>query len=162
MISVILVIDAGSSSIRCTGYEYRGIIYNIESNEAISCAPEDASTGKSATTTSSDGAASSPSSNVKPLDGMNHTIEMTSVIPNTGHIRIHEVLDAIDKCIDEVLQLLRDAQQSNFRIVAVGFSTFAMNLCGVDRSGDPLGEVATLSYACNRDDVVKACENLKR
>ncbi|KAL7526032.1 hypothetical protein ACHAXR_003321, partial [Thalassiosira sp. AJA248-18] len=89
---------------------------------------------------------------------------MTSVIPNTGCIRVNELLLAIDKCIDEVLSLLRQSaakQNSSFQIVGVGLSTFAMNLIGVDVFGEPVGESATLSYDCNREEVVMECQSLK-
>ncbi|KAL7530176.1 hypothetical protein ACHAXR_003347, partial [Thalassiosira sp. AJA248-18] len=151
MVSVILAIDAGSSSIRCTGYEFTfgdqqsGGPFFAHNNDFVQ-------------------PTSAPPSPVKEMDGISHTIRMASVVPNTGCVRIHEVLSAVDKCIDEVLGLLRQStlvQNSSFQIVAIGFSTFAMNLIGVDVFGEPVGEAATLSYACNREDVVKECESLK-
>ena len=91
---------------------------------------------------------------------------MASIIPNTGYIRIHKVLSAIDECIDEVLRLLRQKEEkeggkSSYQIVGIGFSTFVTNLVGVDTFGEPVGETATLSYACNREDVVKECQSLR-
>ncbi|KAL7531995.1 hypothetical protein ACHAXR_004362 [Thalassiosira sp. AJA248-18] len=154
MASVILAIDidAGSSIIRCTGYEYHGISYNIYSGEPYHA--QERSTKQPSSTLSSC---------VKAIDGICHTIQMTSFTSSTGYLRIHEVLSAIDRCIDEVLLLLRQSilQDSSFQIVAIGFSTSAMNLIGVDMSGEPVGESATVSYACNREEVVKECQSLK-
>jgi gluconokinase len=97
------------------------------------------------------------------MEGMNHSVPMTSVSPNTGYIHIHEVLDAIDLCIDEVLRLLRQTfADETYNITALGFSTFVMNLVGVDEFGQPLGDEATMSYACNRADVLEACSRIKR
>ena len=105
---------------------------------------------------------------VTAMEGISHTIAMTSIIPNTGHIRIHKVLSAIDECIDEALRLLRQKKkeeekvgESSYQIVTIGFSTFVTNLVGVDVFGEPVGESATLSYACNREDVVKECQSLR-
>ena len=102
------------------------------------------------------------------LEGVNHTIRMSSIIPNMGHIRIQQVLLAADTCVDEVLRLLRQKRgeekldkNSSYQIVAIGFSTFVTNLVAVDMHGDPVGEAATLSYACNREDVVKECQKLR-
>lgn len=143
MTSVILAIDAGSSSIRCIGYEY---LNNSQEDELFSEQQRP----------------SSPSPQlVRAIEGIAYTIPMQSVIPNTGHIRIHKVLTAIDECIDEVLLLLRhNMPGSSYEVVAIGFSTFVMNLVGVDVYGEPVGESATLSYACNREDVVKECQEL--
>ncbi|KAL7552236.1 hypothetical protein ACHAWF_015468 [Thalassiosira exigua] len=141
--SVILAIDAGSSSIRCTGYEHRGV--------GGDGGP-------------SDGGASPSRAPVRALEGVCHAVPMASVVPNAGHIRVDEVLSAVDECVDEVLRKLREesSPHCSCRVVAVGFSTFVMNLVGVDANGDPVGEAATLSYACNREDVLKECRSLIR
>ena len=93
-----------------------------------------------------------------------------------SYIYVQQVLSAIDECVDKVLYLLRASDHdisgysddtnattnSNcFQIVAIGFSTFVMNLIGVDTNGSPVDDVATCSYACNRDDVVKECQDLR-
>lgn len=149
---IILAIDAGSSSIRCTAYEYLSIIGgsgNENKNEHRE------------------------NKNIKTIDGISHTITMSAINPNTGHIYVQQVLSAIDECVDKVLYLLRasdhdisgcsgDTTNGNcFQIVAIGFSTFVMNLIGVDTNGSPVDDVATCSYACNRDDVVKECQDLR-
>jgi len=148
--SIILAIDAGSSSVRCIGYEYHGNntedthnidIDNINYNQSLSPL-------------------------ITAVDGVSHTISMSAINPNTGHIHTQQVLSAIDECVDEALCLLRSAQHNNtsndrYQIIAVGFSTFVMNLIGVDINGDPVSDVATCSYACNRDDVVRECQALR-
>jgi len=154
--SVIFAIDAGSSSIRCTGYECHG----------VQCHDSPADWEMDYSTQSSSSPSTPP--RVTAMEGISHTIPMASVVPNTGHIRIHKVLSAIDECIDEALRLLRQKKEeevkvgeSSYQIVAIGFSTFVTNLVGVDVFGEPVGEAATLSYACNREDVVKECQSLR-
>lgn len=117
-----------------------------------------------------------PHTLVDTLKDIGHTIQLAAIIPSTGHVRVHEVLNAIDKCVDETLRILRHkmmtvdsaidegavvAGAQTFRIVAVGFSTFVMNLVAVDIYGKPVGDVATCSYACNREDVVEECDRLR-
>jgi len=106
---------------------------------------------------------SDPSPLVSRMEGFSHTIPMAAVVPNVGFIRINEVLAAIDECIDEMLILLSKSgmPDSSYRVVAIGFTTFVMNLVGVDTYGNPVGDAATCSYACNRDDVVKECKTLR-
>lgn len=132
MLSVLLAIDAESSKIRCAAYE--------------DCTDPSAS----------------QLSSIKAMDGISHTIQMPCVNLITGHIPIHEVLSTIDECIDEVLSLLRQNVPggSSYRITGMRASSFAMNLVGVDMFGQPIGESATLSYACKREDVLKQCEML--
>lgn len=110
------------------------------------------------------------------LKDIGHTIQLAAIIPSTGHIRVQDVLNAIDTCVDETLRILRHKMMTvdfasdegagvaggqTFRIVAVGFSTFVMNLVAVDIYGKPVGDVATCSYACNREDVVEGCDRLR-
>ena len=150
--SIILAIDAGSSSIRCTGwwYEYHGNnkedTHDIDNNDI------------------NNAQFSSPL--VTAMDGISHTISMPATKHTTGHIHIRQVLSTIDECVDKVLSLLRSTQDTTssndgYQIVALGFSTFVMNLVGVDVNGDPVSDVATCSYACNRDDVVRECQALR-
>lgn len=47
-------------------------------------------------------------------------------------------------------------------IVAVGFSSLVMNLVGVDAEGIPVGDEATLSYACNLPQVATKVKELQR
>eukprot|EP00581_Thalassiosira_minuscula_P021892 CAMPEP_0184441584 /NCGR_PEP_ID=MMETSP0738-20130409/756157_1 /TAXON_ID=385413 /ORGANISM="Thalassiosira miniscula, Strain CCMP1093" /LENGTH=408 /DNA_ID=CAMNT_0026809513 /DNA_START=141 /DNA_END=1367 /DNA_ORIENTATION=- len=77
----------------------------------------------------------------------------------------------IDGCIDEVLRLLRErkekeeekkqtGKESEYQIVGIGFSSFG-NFVGVDPYGEPVGETATVSHACTREDVVRECQRLR-
>lgn len=145
MRSFLLAIDAGSSSVRCTAYEY----HHHHCKNALPPPPL-----------------------VTAVKGIGHVIPLEAIVPNTGHIRINEVLIAIDITIDETLRLLRQrmllscdknimTHSCPYQVVAIGFSTFVMNLVALDIHGDPVGNVATCSYACNRDDVVKECHRLQ-
>ena len=148
--SIILAIDAGSSSVRCRGYEYHG--NNTENTQDIDIDNNNINYIQSL------------SPLVTAMDGICHTISMSAIDHNTGHIHIQQVLSVIDKCVDEVLSLLRSTHNNTsngYQIIAVGFSTFVMNLVGVDVNGDPVSDVATCSYACNRDDVVRECQSLR-
>lgn len=163
MKSIILAIDAGSSSIRCTAYEYLSIIGG-SGNENENEDRENIDTQN----------INEPHV-IKAIDGISHTITMSAINPNTGHIYVQQVLSAIDECVDKVLYLLRTSDDlsgfsddtnattnSNcFQILAIGFSTFVMNLIGVDTNCNPVDDVATCSYACNRDDAVKECQDLR-
>jgi hypothetical protein len=145
MRSFLLAIDAGSSSVRCTAYEY----HHHHCKNALPPPPL-----------------------VTAVKGIGHVIPLEAIVPNTGHIRINEVLIAIDITIDETLRLLRQRMLLScdknimthsypYQVVAIGFSTFVMNFVALDIHGDPVGNVATCSYACNRDDVVKECHRLQ-
>jgi gluconokinase len=126
---VILALDIGSSSVRCSAYRI---------------------VDKDTTTTT-------------PLEQCCRKIRC--VQPNTGKIQLEteeggSLLDEIDACVEMILQDLR--QYWDFQVVGLGFSTFVMNLVGVDSSGNVVGQEATLSYACNSSDVVKECRNLRK
>jgi ribulose kinase len=124
--SIIITIDTGSSSIRCTAYALQ---------------PPDIS---------------------PPIQSMNlhHSIPF-SCTSSTGHILISQLLPMIDTCVDNVLSLLQSSL-SQFDIVGIGFSTFVMNLVGVDEWGVPVDDEMTCSYACNRREAVEECERLKQ
>ena len=139
--NVILVLDVGSSSVRCSAYQ-------IVENE-------------------NDGTTS-----VEALDGCYAQLKIRSVQPNSGKIILNGVkedtgesynlLDEIDGCIHKTLASLREHDFSSFQIVGLGFSTLVMNLIGVDKNGNVIGEEATISYACNLPEVAQKCRNLKR
>lgn len=98
---------------------------------------------------------------VNVVNGVGHSVPIPAFIASTGNIRIHEVLTTIDKCIDETLRLLRlRFSYSSYQVVAIGFTTFVTNLVAVDIYGDPVGEAATCSEMCERDDVVSECQRL--
>jgi sugar (pentulose or hexulose) kinase len=89
--------------------------------------------------------------------------KLRSLQPN-GKIRIEAIITAIEACLDEVLEKLRQSAEFDplrHEIVALGFSTFCMNLVGVTSKGK-LNEEATISYACNTDAVAREVEVLKR
>ncbi|KAL7501983.1 hypothetical protein ACHAWX_000423, partial [Stephanocyclus meneghinianus] len=154
--SILLAVDAGSSSVRCKAYEFLPHRSVEDANDNVGCNQD---CGGSPSSSIHDEPHRESMPLLRAMTDIHHAVPMTCIIPNTGHIRIHSLLTAIDECIDNVLRLLRRSSMHNkeFRVVAVGFSTFVMNLVGVDDTGEPVSETATLSYACNRSDVVEQC-----
>jgi len=79
-------------------------------------------------------------------------------------------LQDINGCIDETIASLRshhqdqDHHQESFNIVAIGITTFVMNLMGIGADGDflSLGKGYTCSYACNSQSVQQQCRALKQ
>ena len=128
---VILALDVGSSSARCSAYRIL---------------KDDPTT-------------------VQALNDCSAQRKIRSVQPNTGKIKLTgedcSLLDEIDACVDTTLQALRDNGES-FQVVGLGFSTFVMNLVGVDKNGHVVGEEATISYACNTREVANECRTLRR
>lgn len=129
---LILCIDLGSSSVRCSLY------------------------------TIGDDNAAEP---IQVLDGGSTSLAWEAVHPETGKIRWRQapdgctLLDLVDQCVDELLEKL---PSSSMDIVAVGFSSLVMNLVGVDAEGIPVGDEATLSYACNLPQVATKVKELQR
>jgi gluconokinase len=121
--SVIVAVDVGSSSIRCSAYDATN--YNVVASSSQ---------------------------------------QRRSVHPGTGRIILMDdtsgesLLDVIDGCVDDVL---RQLLQGEYKVTAIGFSTFVMNLVGVDRHGHLVGDEATLSYACQTAEVNAEVEDLK-
>lgn len=124
---VILVIDIGSSSIRCSPYSVSGMEVSPVDRFGISYA-----TSK----------------------------QRKSVIPNSGKINCDGLLDEINNCIESVIEKMH-RQKIVFWVVAIGFSSFVMNLIAVDKSGNIIGEEATISYACNSTQIAKECQEIK-
>ncbi|KAL3945654.1 MAG: hypothetical protein SGBAC_000222 [Bacillariaceae sp.] len=89
---------------------------------------------------------------------------VSCVKPNSGKIRWYHgngtLLDVVDQCVDETIQSLRQ-EKVEFKVSAVGFSSFVMNLVGVDAKCNIVDEEATMSYACNTMDVAKECKTMK-
>lgn len=136
-VDTILAVDVGSSSVRCTAFEVTG-------------RADSASAGLDG-----DGDL------VRKIEG--HSIELDAVAPTTGRIKINEILDAVDECVDETLGRIRQLTPGEtMRVVSIGLTTFCMNLVGVDQVGEPVGESATLSYACNSEQVAQECLSLKQ
>ena len=145
---LVLAIDVGSSSIRCSAY-------------------------RMVTSDDDGGSTSTLPGVVTSVEGCSSSIKTQGVMPNTGKIGIYRendggdercMLDDIDTCVDVTLDKVRekyDASNSSFIVSAVGFSTFVMNLVGIDCDGKPVGNDATLSYACNAPDVARECEAIR-
>jgi hypothetical protein len=180
MRSIVLIVDAGSSSVRCTAHEYHGLVKSQNTRitsrilEALSQIDDNEEIRDATLTIPVIAPITNPPNLIDALCGIGHTIHLNAIVPSTGHIRVYDVLDAIDNCVNMTLTLLRqivhpdpislsgdNGDDRGHRVVAVGFSSFVMNLVAVDIYGDPVGEVATCSYACNRKDVVRECEKLK-
>ncbi len=171
MNSIIIALDIGSSSIRCSPYL---ICTNPRTVKALSnCA----SVRKI--------------SSVKPNSGkiiLCHHAHSTTLNKDDGEkgtvsSQQNETLfDEIDKSIDESLSKLRsEYKHHKFQIVGLGISSFVMNLIGIDDKGELIlsnsnncdsntgdacerggGGEHTLSYACNSQDVVNECMALKK
>ena len=136
---LILAIDIGSSSTRCSAYRMVTV--------------DDVSTV------------------VVAVEGCSSSIKMQAIQPNTGKVRIYRkddgsdkemcVLDDVDECVDMTLTKVREKYcESSFIVSACAFSTFVMNLVGVDSDGTPVGNDATVSYACNTPAVARECAAL--
>lgn len=136
---VILAIDVGSSSVRCSAYRYEyTFTENANHKRAI---------------------------HTIAVPGCSSSIQRQGVEPTTGTIRTKDLLNAIDTAVDEVLSKLSDQFEEtkpwvSFRVDAVGFSTFVMNLVPIDDHGD-LIENISISYACNASEVNSECQTLR-
>lgn len=173
MRSIILNIDVGTSKMHCTAYEFRHDQHLSFEQWLLTGrgTDPDHADGREMTWMRSDGGKSLVAppqlSDAMKVKGVGHTTLLSAIISETGHIRIHEVLKGIDNCIDETLKLLSlnhvsTDPESDYQVVAIGFTTFVMNLVAVDIDGNPVGEAATCSaYACKRDDVVQECQRLR-
>lgn len=75
------------------------------------------------------------------LKVLSHASKDRRTVNIDGSIATNGLLDEIDELLDRVLRSNRDCE-----VIAVGFSSFAMNLVGVDSSGK-LVPGATMSYA---------------
>jgi len=127
-LNYLLVLDVGSSSVRCCAY-------TLEDDTTISKAE------------------------------VIITRPRMSVHPVTGKIRqVMGLLDTINGCVDAVLDELASFTDSStgFAIKGVGFSSFVMNLIGIDECGNPVGDDMTLSYACNSEAVVEEVAALSK
>ena len=146
--SFILALDVGSSSVRCSAYE------------------QHASSHPSVVVASSRRARRSVH-----LDGRVAWQSSCDDAGGEGNAS-SSLLDVLDECVDDVLEQLRmrrssssDSDDETIAIQAVGFTTFVMNLVGVDRDGNVVGgegDESTLSYACQIPEVNAEVEDLKR
>ena len=171
--SVIIAIDVGSSSIRCTAY--------------------DCGCGSNTNTTTSSSSSSSSSQERQPSAFTivaSYSYPRKSVETYTGHVLItavncagsgpsstsdhttgkvneettsNDLFDCIDACVDKVLhQLQQQPNHCQTNIVGIGFTTFVMNLIGVDVEYRPIGNTATFSYACQTKQVQEEVQQLQR
>lgn len=138
---VILALDVGSSSVRCSAFRILQDDRTVQSVQAL------------------DGCnAQRKMRSVEPNTG---NIILNGKSDETGES--YSLLDEIDACIDTTLDALREKySHDDFQVVGLGFSTFVMNLVAVDSNGDVVGPEATLSYGCNSPSVVQACKDMKR
>ena len=140
---VILSLDVGSSSVRCSAFEI--------------CWAASEQKGEHR--------ASKISSCVASSRRLRRSVDSQGRIAwrNGPDSEAANLLDVIDECVDEVLtHLQQNHGLDGKRIKGVGLSTFAMNLVGVNRLGKVIGEVATMSYACQIPEVNAEVEKLKR
>ena len=130
--SIILAIDTGSSSVRCSAYNVVCGDHNDDHND-----------------------------NVVVMDGCFSSRKFKSLTPEGKFNNIQKLIEETNQCMDETLSSLRKKNIS-FEIIGVAMSSFVMNLIGVNQGGIPVGEWATLSYACNSPSVTEQCKQLKR
>ena len=69
------------------------------------------------------------------------------------------LLDLVDASVQDVLDQVK--QEESVQIVAVGFSSLVMNLVGVDSEGQVIPQ-ATACYACNQPAVANKVKELQR
>ena len=164
---IIIAIDIGSSSVRCSAYElFRAA--DLEDPRHLN----------------NHNGEESPPVVIKAIDTCRSSRPVRSVQPNTGKIQIFLghcrnddgeqpdvpddssslcLMDHVDECMDELLSKIRKTYlDGRFQILAVGFSSFVMNLVGVDSDGKIIGNEASISYACNSPDVAEQCRSLRR
>lgn len=137
---IILTLDVGSSSVRCTSYH---VLDRRNKGESY---------GENETC-------------IEAVLGCSAFQTIRSVEPNTGKICLeHSLFHKIDMIIDETISSLRQhfAHISTpFRVVGLGFSSFVMNLVALDENGHVVGADASLSYACNTLQVAEQCHRLR-
>lgn len=175
-VQIIFAVDIGSSSTRCSPW----VLQRSVDEDQVKGSPAVKS-------------GSSFSFGVKPLsahaafnDPTNgQQDEPESVVRSARHVRaIHPdtgrigsvplLLDAVDEVVEETLERLRRMSNASlssssssaplaFEIVGIGFTSFVMNLVGVDDNGEPVDDDrATLCYACNTPEVAAHVKALKR
>eukprot|EP00980_Cylindrotheca_fusiformis_P012231 scaffold2983_cov123-Cylindrotheca_fusiformis.AAC.1 len=125
---VVLAVDIGSSSVRCS-------VYNVDGTHLLESS----------------------------------SVSVSSVHPNSGKINLLQkqedketnLFDLLDKCVDQTIEKARQRSDS-FQVVAVGFSSFVMNLIAINKDGEFVGEDATISYACNDPSVAQECQHVSQ
>lgn len=161
---LVLCIDIGSSSVRCSLYKLpndndNGGSGKDGSSSSIPIVSDATTTGTTTTTTLCCSSSRS----------------WEAVHASTGKIRLQQdeesisLFDVLEECMDDLFQKINntitssdDDDDDDVVIVAVGFSSLVMNLIGVDAQGHPVGQEATLSYACNLPQVAQEVQELER
>uniref|UniRef100_K3W9T1 Carbohydrate kinase FGGY N-terminal domain-containing protein n=1 Tax=Globisporangium ultimum (strain ATCC 200006 / CBS 805.95 / DAOM BR144) TaxID=431595 RepID=K3W9T1_GLOUD len=135
---IVIVVDVGSSSIRASCF-------------ALVPQPSSAS----ATTVN----ASRSNSGVEwvLINGSLQQLHSDCIDAN-GEADILQVAAKVETVVDGALQFLRATQLTN-KIVGVGFSTFAMNILGIDDKGSPVSPVYT--YAGRRPSTAAHARELR-
>lgn len=160
---LILAIDIGSSSVRCMAYEWW-----INGSGGGDIADDVHHHRRHGGDTGNGSAGGTGLSGIVAASAR----KLRATHPVSGRIYAEAVVGAVDEVVDETIQQLHEQQHGGggqgaggagpYKVIAVGLSSFVMNLVGVGGEGELLGEEATISYACNTDDVTEEVRNLKR
>jgi hypothetical protein len=150
-IELILALDIGTSSIRCSAYQI--LEPSLESEEEEGTPYVQYVSGSLCSKTIS----------LITKSGKINLFPLQHETGNSDSSSNPSVFDIIDTCVDETLSLLRlHPSYSSFHIIGLGFSSFVMNLVGVDSLGNIIDPLATLSYACNTREVQDECKEIQR
>jgi gluconokinase len=149
---IVISVDIGSSSVRCLAYNVDAeqvnnvCVKHVICSSSIQYRSVQPNTGKIAVTS-------------KHLDDCTNTDETISI------------LDMVDSCVGKVLKQLNQTESfcgsapstnNSDKIIAIGISTFVMNLVAIDQDGYLLGDEYTMSYACNTGDVAREVLEIKK
>ena len=171
--SVILSIDVGSSSIRCTPYKYLNDADGTGAGATRSATSPSSPSNKNKHKFLASRCNDIDKSTIIAIDQCASVCNISCVEADTGYILLQRkcstantsrtILQDINGCIDETIASLRVHQHETFQIIAVGITTFVMNLIGIDNNGEnvSLGKEYTCSYACNLQSVQHQCHQLK-
>ena len=151
---LILCIDLGSSSVRCSLYE---LVVPPHDDDGTA-----AETGWIVAWHQGHDGSSFLSSSSRPWQAVHAgKIQWWQKTTSTGKNDDGvSLLDLVEECIDDILVNLQQTCDK-IQIVAVGFSSLVMNLVGVDKHGKVIPE-ATLSYSCNETSVATRVKTLQR
>jgi hypothetical protein len=176
---VILALDVGSSSVRASLYS----VVVVAAPSSSSSAPERGPVPAPTATATADAA---PAARAGAAILRSVQQERRSVL-SSGRIDTSDLFDVIDQCVDQVLREGLDRPTAptdsgaGVVVAAVGFSTFCMNLVGLDEHGAVIGHLGaqqpeeegekeddeeetgtSMSYACRSEEVDREVEQLKR
>jgi sugar (pentulose or hexulose) kinase len=157
--NVIVAIDVGSSSIRCTAYDCSS------STSTVSITSQQQLQLPSYTILAS---YSSPRKSIETYTGHIRIVDIASsnTLPSSdsSNAITNDLFDCIDTCVDQVLDQLQQTNDDRYpySVVGIGFTTFVMNLIGVDHDGKPIGNDISMSYACQTTQVQDEVQQLQR